>query len=104
MHGDLYARHLLLDENKQLCGVIDWGDTHKGDPALDLGIAFSLLPKAARSPFRQAYGNIDEASWARARFHALHYALALLLYGREVQDVAMCELGRWAIASSFGPE
>ena len=51
VHGDLYARHLLLDDHKKLCGVIDWGDVHLGDRALDLSIAYSFLPAEARLCF-----------------------------------------------------
>ncbi len=40
MHGDLYARHLLLDESFQLSRVIDWGDLHAGDGAVDLAVAW----------------------------------------------------------------
>ena len=47
VHGDLYARHLLLDETRLPSGVIDWGDVHLGDPALDLSVAISFLPPAA---------------------------------------------------------
>ena len=43
-HGDLYARHLLLDDQARLCGVIDWGDIHLGQPAVDLSVAHAFLP------------------------------------------------------------
>ena len=36
VHGDLYSRHLLVDDAGRPCGVIDWGDCHVGDPAVDL--------------------------------------------------------------------
>lgn len=39
VHGDLYACHLLIDDSRDLAGVIDWGDVHLGDPALDLSVA-----------------------------------------------------------------
>ena len=39
-HGDLYVRHLLVDEGRALSGVIDWGDVHAGETADDLSIAF----------------------------------------------------------------
>jgi Ser/Thr protein kinase RdoA (MazF antagonist) len=43
VHGDLYARHVLVDERGALSGVIDWGDIHLGDPAIDLAIAHLVL-------------------------------------------------------------
>lgn len=39
VHGDLGPEHLLVHEGR-LSGVIDFGDTHLGDPAIDL--AWSL--------------------------------------------------------------
>lgn len=60
VHGDLYARHLLLDDDLLAAGVIDWGDVHLGDPAVDLALAHGFLPPSAHAIFRDAYGPIDE--------------------------------------------
>jgi aminoglycoside phosphotransferase (APT) family kinase protein len=97
VHGDLYARHLLVDEARCMCGVIDWGDVHLGDPALDLSIAFSFLPPGARAAFREAYGPIDAATWDRARFRALHYAVLLSDYGADVGGEAIRAAGEYAL-------
>lgn len=95
VHGDLYARHLLVEEG--LVGVIDWGDLHAGDPAVDLSIAFTFLPVSARERFAVAYGPIDAATWARARFHAYRYAVALLDHGRTTGDSGMARVGGWSL-------
>lgn len=100
VHGDFYARHLLVDDRRQPCGVIDWGDVHLGDPALDLSIAFSFLPPDARGAFREAYGEIDAASWDRARFRALHYAVVLIEYGAGIGDAAIRAAGEYALRSA----
>jgi aminoglycoside phosphotransferase (APT) family kinase protein len=96
VHGDLYARHLILDGAGELAGIIDWGDMHLGDPALDLSAAFSLLPASARPAFFAAYGEVDAHTIARARFRALHYGILLTAYGVEVKDAAMEQAGRYA--------
>jgi aminoglycoside phosphotransferase (APT) family kinase protein len=93
VHGDLYARHLLLDAANHLTGVIDWGDAHLGDPALDLSIAYSFLPAPARRTFIAAYGDADPALWRRARFRAIHYGATLTEYGTSVGDHAIKEVG-----------
>jgi aminoglycoside phosphotransferase (APT) family kinase protein len=93
VHGDLYARHLLVDEHLTVTGVLDWGDVHLGDPAIDLTIAFTFLPPEARGAFREAYGDIDEATWDRARFRAFQYGTALLMYGPSVGDAAITRVG-----------
>ncbi|OJT25620.1 hypothetical protein BO221_07050 [Archangium sp. Cb G35] len=93
VHGDLYARHLLVDEHHTVTGVFDWGDVHLGDPAIDLTLAFTFLPPEARGVFREAYGDIDEATWDRARFRAFHYGVALVLYGDAEGDEAIARVG-----------
>jgi len=100
LHGDLYARHLLVDAEKRLCGVIDWGDVHLGDPSVDLSVAFSFLPLSARERFRSAYGAVDPAAWDRARFRALNYGIVLTEYGRETGDAAILAAARYALRSA----
>jgi phosphotransferase family enzyme len=96
----IYVRHLLVDEARRLCGVIDWGDVHLGDPALDLSIAFSFLPPGARGAFREAYGPIDAATWDRARFRALFYGTGLVDYGADVGDEAVRAAGEYALQAA----
>jgi aminoglycoside phosphotransferase (APT) family kinase protein len=89
VHGDLYARHLLVDEGGSLCGVIDWGDAHCGDRALDLGIVHAALPADAHDAFRDAYGPLTETQWTIGRFKALHSSLMIVAYGVDVGDRAL---------------
>jgi len=87
-HGDFYSRHMLFDEGG-LCGVIDWGDVHLGDPGVDLMVAHSFLPPAAHAFFRQVYGPIDEMRWRFARLKALHHTLSVLFYAHDVDDAEL---------------
>jgi aminoglycoside phosphotransferase (APT) family kinase protein len=100
VHGDFYARHLLYHAGR-FTGVIDWGDVHLGDPAVDLSIAFSFLPPVARVTFREVYGEIDEATWQRARFRAIHYGAILTEYGAGTGDEAIRAAGEYAL--QFAP-
>lgn len=86
VHGDLYARHLVVRDGA-LAGVIDWGDVHAGDPALDLSIAFSLDDP---EELFDAYG-ADDATRARARFRALTYGV---YFTYESDDEELRALGR----------
>jgi aminoglycoside phosphotransferase (APT) family kinase protein len=94
MHGDLYARHLLVNEDRKLAGVIDWGDVHLGDPAADLMIAHSFLPPTAHAAFRQAYGPIEEETWHLARLRALWHTVTVVAYGHEIGDAALLHEGQ----------
>lgn len=93
-HGDLYVRHLLVDEQLQLCGVIDWGDVHVGHPAADLAIVHAYFPKSAHPAFHRAYGPIAVATWRLARYHALYVATILAVYGHSIDDADLCRESR----------
>ena len=86
VHGDLDARHLHLDDDGALCGVIDWGDVHRGDPALDLALAIAFLPNRARAAFVAAYGAVDPVTWTRARFRAATHGIMFVSYGHDIGD------------------
>lgn len=94
VHGDLYVRHVLVDDAGRPCGVIDWGDLHLGDPAVDLSIAWGLGPPALHAAFLDAYGPVSEETWRMARFRALFYGVALLVSGHEASDADLVREGR----------
>ncbi|MEM7308475.1 MAG: phosphotransferase [Planctomycetota bacterium] len=78
VHGDLDARHLLLDGGGALSGTIDWGDVHVGDPAIDLAAAHMVLPPEAHDAFRAAYGPVSDETWSIARFRAADHTLSVM--------------------------
>lgn len=86
VHGDFYVRHLLIDQKHTLVGVIDWGDIHWGDPAIDLAIAHSFLPAQAHQSFIKAYGDISEETWALAKLRAIYSNTLLTLFGYHSND------------------
>lgn len=86
VHGDLYIRHLLVNATGQLTGVIDWGDTHWGDPACDLSVVYSVLPPDCHAEFWQKYGPVSPETQTLARMRALFHNLALLLYSTDIGD------------------
>ena len=102
VHGDLYARHLLLDADAGILGVIDWGDLHYGDPAIDVSIAHLMLPAAAHAEFHAAYGAIDERTWNTARYRAIYHAILQLDYGIRENDEGMRRSGKAALALMRG--
>jgi aminoglycoside phosphotransferase (APT) family kinase protein len=97
VHGDLYARHLLLGAKAHLTGVIDWGDAHLGDPAVDIAIAHLILPSTAHTAFRGTYGPVDDRTWAAARYRAIYHAIIELDYGIRQNDVGMRDAGLTAL-------
>lgn len=76
VHGDIAASNLLVRHGR-LSAVIDWGCSAVGDPACDLGIAWTFFSGESREAFRAAL-SLDEAAWARARGWALWKPLYML--------------------------
>lgn len=97
VHGDFYVRHLLIDEKLHLAGVIDWGDVHLGDPAIDLAIAHSFLPKSAHAAFKKAYGEISDATWDLAQLRAIYSSSLLALFGHHSGDAVLKREGLRAL-------
>ncbi|WP_307161614.1 aminoglycoside phosphotransferase family protein [Streptomyces rishiriensis] len=77
-HGDLSPGNVLVRDGR-LTAVIDFGGVGVGDPAVDLIVAWNLLPASARGTFREAVG-ADDAEWARGRGWALSISLIQLPY------------------------
>lgn len=94
LHGDFYCRQLVLHDDRTLAGVIDWGDIHRGDPACDLMVAFTFVPRAE---FEEGYGPIGEAAARLARFRALSHTLGVTLYARDIGDADLLREGRRAL-------
>jgi aminoglycoside phosphotransferase (APT) family kinase protein len=93
VHGDLYARHVLLDTAHRLCGIIDWGDVHLGDPALDIMAAHSMLPARAHGEFIRAYGGVDDDTWLRAKYRAVYHCALVAHFGMQIHDAALRDAG-----------
>jgi aminoglycoside phosphotransferase (APT) family kinase protein len=93
VHGDLYARHVLADSDLRLCGVIDWGDVHFGDPALDVSAAFGIFEGEARDAFFAAYGPVDDATLDLARYRAVYHSAMVAHYGYRIADADLVHIG-----------
>jgi aminoglycoside phosphotransferase (APT) family kinase protein len=85
VHGDLQSGNLLAVRGR-ISAVIDFGCLGVGDPAVDLIVAWNLLPPDARGVFRAAL-RVDEATWARGRGWALSTALIALPYYHRTNPV-----------------
>ncbi|MCU1370844.1 MAG: putative kinase, aminoglycoside phosphotransferase family, partial [Ilumatobacteraceae bacterium] len=93
LHGDLHPHNVVVHEGA-VAAIIDFGDITSGDPATDLGIAWMLLPAAARPVLRDAAG-ADDATWARGRGWAL--ALGLAYLANSASTPGFARLGRRTI-------
>ncbi|MCO4745505.1 MAG: phosphotransferase [Proteobacteria bacterium] len=101
VHGDLYPRHVLIDEDGGATGIIDWGDVHRGDPSVDLPLAFTWFTSPARERFFAAYqragGLLEKGQRERARYRALQYAVYLLPYAHERGELGLRHVAEHAV-------
>jgi aminoglycoside phosphotransferase (APT) family kinase protein len=81
LHADLGPAH-ILSRGDELTGVIDWGDTRIGDPALDFAWALNGAPPAFGEAALAAYASDDPSLRSRALFfhrlgpwYHLHYGV-----------------------------
>jgi aminoglycoside phosphotransferase (APT) family kinase protein len=92
-HGDLYARHLLVDADHRLCGVIDWGDVHIGHPGVDLAIVYTMLPIDAHAGFFEHYGSVNDRTLELALYRAIYHSALVAEFGHEIGDRALMRAG-----------
>jgi aminoglycoside phosphotransferase (APT) family kinase protein len=65
LHGDMHPGNLLVRDGV-LSAVVDFGDMCAGDPATDIAGAWMLVGDDHLNDFFRAYGDIDDALYARA--------------------------------------
>ena len=95
-HGDLYSRHILVeqslveqslvDSDGHVSGIIDWGDLCMAVPAVDLAIAYSGFTGDARAALSEAYGPVDGETELRARAFAIFSAARVAHYAHDMHD------------------
>ncbi len=70
-HNDLGAEHILVDDQGEVTGIIDWTDAALTDPARDIGSIYrDFGPDAAVCVGEALNGPLTEDEDRRIRFHA----------------------------------
>jgi aminoglycoside phosphotransferase (APT) family kinase protein len=92
-HGDLYAKHILLDGNQNLSAIIDWGDCELMSPAIDLRMVYQLLPSSSHPAFWQAYGDTDSATKQLSKILSIYSASGISWYAHQVNDASLLNEG-----------
>jgi aminoglycoside phosphotransferase (APT) family kinase protein len=81
VHGDLYARNILIGGRTTLSGVIDWGDIHIGHPARDLAFALGFFGPKALGTFMERYKrSFDRTIFNLAVFSAINHTCYITEY------------------------
>lgn len=80
LHGDMHPGNALY-RDKELVGIVDFGDLCAGDPASDLAGGLMSLPFEALDEFFDAYGVIDTATMWRTIGWATHFGVLFTSLG-----------------------
>lgn len=91
VHGDLHARNVVVDD-RRVSAVIDFGDLHAGDRAIDLAWTWMLLGASARERVRERL-QLDTGTWTRARGWALVLGGLLWEIGHDEGDALFLQTG-----------
>lgn len=78
-HGRLEPRAVQSDQG-EFAGILIWHNFGAGDPAADLGYAANLVPLDALDEYRTGYGEVSDATLARARAFQVFAALGYIYY------------------------
>jgi aminoglycoside phosphotransferase (APT) family kinase protein len=86
-HADLHGANVLSHDGA-FGGIVDWGSMAMCDPAVDLGFAYTLMPRAGVDAVFAEYGRLtgrtDADFFARARGIALSKCVGVALSRRPV--------------------
>ena len=76
VHGDFFPWNVLVDQEGQISGLIDWGLVSTGDPACDYAIGWTCFSPEQRRELCKS-SRVDVATWQRARGWSLWKAATL---------------------------
>ncbi|MFD4637582.1 phosphotransferase [Lentzea sp. NPDC058436] len=100
VHGDLGPEH-VLGRDGVLTGVIDFGDLHVGDAAIDLAWALHSTPPEFADAVAHAYGVTDELRARALIWHQLG-PWHEVLYGNDIGDPEIAKIGLAGVQERLG--
>jgi aminoglycoside phosphotransferase (APT) family kinase protein len=98
LHGDLLGQNLLLDIEDNSLGIIDWSQTHIGDPAYDLAV----VTRGKREPFQikgglqkllEAYNSRSGATLTPDQVHLYELCLLAGFYKQDCEEYGLGSAG-----------
>jgi len=103
VHNDLWAEHILVDSRSgRVSGIIDWGDTVIGDPAIDFACLYAWYGESWLENVLVHYtGKLDAEVISRSRYLATCLAIHNITLGRDMGRVEWVEAGYAALQLAF---
>lgn len=103
VHGDLGPEH-VLGHGDALTGVIDFGDVHIGDPAIDLAWALHGTPRGFAEALAAEYGGVTPELRARSLIWHRLGPWHEVVYGLDVAGPETVRSGLAGTVSRLGGE
>jgi len=99
VHNDLWAEHILVDSRSdRVSGIIDWGDTVIGDPAIDFACLYAWYGESWLGNVLVHYtGKLDAEVISRSRYLAACLAIHNITLGRDMGRIQWVEAGYAAL-------
>jgi len=99
VHSDLWAEHILVDTHSGVVsGIIDWGDTFIGDPAIDFACLYTWYGEGWLENVLTHYTiKLDSELISRARYLATCLAIHSITLGRDLGRAQWVEAGNAAL-------
>lgn len=86
LHGDMYQRHLLWDQNSKQLGIIDFSDMNRGDPAFDFAELYEYGKDFVQEIYDQytgpKYAGFLERAWTYQRWVGVFMMVDHFLWGK----------------------
>ncbi|MFO1259118.1 MAG: phosphotransferase [Gammaproteobacteria bacterium] len=101
VHGDLYAKHILVKNNGLPTGLIDWGDVHIGHPATDISVAIMIFNEDSLKCFFNVYQNIDKNTFDIALFRAFFHPVLSLPYFAKIRETTSLKWTKAALDNAI---
>jgi aminoglycoside phosphotransferase (APT) family kinase protein len=99
VHNDLWAEHILVDSHSGgVSGIIDWGDTIIGDPAIDFACLYAWYGESWLENVLTHYTlKLDAEVISRSRYLATCLAIHNITLGRDIGHAQWVEAGYAAL-------
>lgn len=80
-HGDLHPGHILINEQAEVTGLIDWTEVSVGDVSYDFTAHYQIFGEDGLEKLIQAYQNAGGRTWSGMKEHIieLHAASPILV-------------------------
>ncbi len=97
LHGDLYSKHIIVNQMGLPEGLIDWGDVHIGHPAIDVAVGIMIFTEDSLKDFLEAYQEISPITMKVAAFRAYYHSVLAFSYFAQSEEKAAIEWTKAAL-------